>query len=114
MYSQKQTIQDNQASKPVNDMSASSKNTLFTAILNGDSESAVDLANQALIKGLSPRLLIDDELIPAIQKVGELYEKKIYFLPQLIRGAEAMERAMKVLSPKIEGEENEYKKVLAL
>lgn len=112
LYSQKQTIQDNQASKPVNDMSASSKNTLFTAILNGDSESAVDLANQALIKGLSPRLLIDDELIPAIQKVGELYEKKIYFLPQLIRGAEAMERAMKVLSPKIEGEENEYKKVL--
>lgn len=89
-----------------------SRKTLYNAILNGDSQSALDLANQAIIKGFSPRLIIDDELIPAIQRVGELYEQKLYFLPQLIRGAEAMEKAMKVLSPEIEGEEKQLEKSL--
>lgn len=44
---------------------------------------------------------MDDELIPAIKKVGELYESKKYFLPQLIKGAEAMERAMEVILPEL-------------
>lgn len=76
--------------------------TLYDAIINGDRVSAQELAKQALINGLSPKLLIDDELIPAIQRVGDLYEQKKYFLPQLIRGAEAMESAMALLTPEIE------------
>ena len=76
--------------------------TLYEAIINGDAASIEDLARQALISGKPPRLIMDDELIPAIQKVGELYESKKYFLPQLIRGAEAMEKAMAVISPELE------------
>lgn len=41
-------------------------------------------------------------LIPAINEVGELFNKKIYFLPQLIASAEAMETAIQYLEPKLE------------
>lgn len=75
--------------------------TLYDAIINGSRESAGELARQGLLSGRLAKDLIDDELIPAIQKVGEYYEKKQYFLPQLIRGAEAMEKAMEVLSPEL-------------
>lgn len=89
-----------------------SEKTLYKAILNGDSYSAQELAKQVLIEGLPAKHIIDNELIPAIQEVGELYEQKIYFLPQLIRGAEAMENAMNIISPEIEGEEKQFKNSL--
>ncbi len=75
--------------------------TLYEAILDGSREVAGELARQGLLGGRSAKALIDEELIPAIQKVGEYYEKKQYFLPQLIRGAEAMEKAMDILAPEL-------------
>lgn len=75
--------------------------TLYEAILSGSRESAGELARLGLLSGRTAKELIDQELIPAIQKVGDFYEKKQYFLPQLIRGAEAMEKAMEVLTPEL-------------
>ena len=74
-------------------------NTLNEAIINGAGDKAGELTLRALDEGRSAREIIDENLIPAIQKVGELYEQKKYFLPQLIRGAEAMEKAMGILAP---------------
>jgi len=76
--------------------------SIYEAVINGDAASAAELARQVLITGKPPRLIMDDELIPAIKKVGELYEDKKYFLPQLIKGAEAMEKAMEVILPELE------------
>lgn len=76
--------------------------TLYDAIINGDRTTAENMAHQALISGKSTKEIIEDQMIPAIQKVGERYEQKQYFLPQLIRGAEAMEKAMDVLAPELE------------
>ncbi len=41
--------------------------------------------------------------------VGELYDKKKYFLPQLIAGANAMEIGMKLIEPLLTGDGNEAK-----
>lgn len=76
--------------------------TLYDAIINGDRTTTEELARQELINGKSPKEIIDEQMIPAIQKVGERYELKQYFLPQLIRGAEAMENAMAVIAPELE------------
>ena len=38
-------------------------------------------------------------MIPAINKVGDLFDKQIYFLPQLISSAEAMKKAVEYLEP---------------
>jgi len=38
-------------------------------------------------------------MIPSIVRVGDLYEKKIYFLPQLMAAAETMKKALVYLEP---------------
>lgn len=40
--------------------------------------------------GPDPFGLVQDTLIPAITEVGARYERREYFLPQLIRAAETM------------------------
>ena len=42
---------------------------------------------------------MNEYLIPALTRVGDLFERKVYFLPQLIRSAETMEAAFAVLKP---------------
>ncbi len=48
-------------------------------------------------------------MIPAIIKVGELYDKKEYFLPQLIASAETMKKGFKLLEPMLNKEEGSSK-----
>ena len=51
---------------------------------------------------MTPGAVIDEQLIPAITKVGDLYDKQIYFLPQLIASANTMETAIAYLEPLIQ------------
>ena len=99
-YYSSQESRSGQASQPAKKV----KPTAFDAVLNGMSDEIADVVQADLNKGLSPKAIIDNSLIPAIQKVGELYEDKKYFLPQLIKGAEAMQKAMEVLGPYLEKE----------
>jgi len=57
------------------------------------------MVRHELDQGVSAERLGDEVLMPAIQEVGRRYDDKVYFLPQLIRGAEAMEKAMAILTP---------------
>lgn len=69
------------------------------AILEGDRENVVGLIKDALTDGADPSGIIDGYLIPAITRVGHLYEERKYFLPQLIQSAEAMQTAFAYLAP---------------
>ena len=54
---------------------------------------------------------MDDYLIQAINQVGELYDKKKYFLPQLMQSAEAMSAGFNYLEPVLrENSSSEIKK----
>ncbi len=72
---------------------------IFSAIVNGDREIITPLLRKALAEGHRPEDLADTQLIPAITKVGELFEQKKYFLPQLLQSAEAMKKAFELLEP---------------
>jgi len=76
---------------------------LRTAVLDGNRDDIADLAETALTAGLEARSIVDDLLIPAIVEVGDLFDRKIYFLPQLIASAEAMKKALEVLEPRLQG-----------
>ncbi len=78
---------------------AAGKHPIFTAVVKGKKGIIVELVKQETAAGTAPAALIDEYLIPAINRVGELYEKGTYFLPQLISGAETMERAIDYLEP---------------
>lgn len=80
---------------------ALANNPVYNAVLEGEKGSVVSCAQGELEKGLAPEQIIDGLLIPAINKVGELYDKQVYFLPQLIASANTMETAIAYLEPLI-------------
>ena len=53
----------------------------------------------ALDAGILPENILDDALIPAINKVGEYFNVKKYFLPQLMLSTEAMRTGVDYLEP---------------
>ncbi len=72
---------------------------VYEDVLKGKKSKIVDDVEQLLSQGAKPQNIIDDMLIPAINEVGELFNKKKYFLPQLIASAETMEMAIQKLEP---------------
>ncbi len=76
-----------------------SEKSLFDTVVEGHSDRTAEMVRHELDQGVSAERLVDEVLIPAIQEVGRRYDDKVYFLPQLIRGAEAMEKAMAILTP---------------
>jgi 5-methyltetrahydrofolate--homocysteine methyltransferase len=67
--------------------------------MNGDRENILSFIETALTEGRLAQDLVDKIMIPAIIRVGDLYEKKIYFLPQLMAAAETMKKALERLEP---------------
>lgn len=82
---------------------------LMLAVEKGKGAMIVDIVRQQLAEGKKPAELIDSYLIPAINHVGELYEKGTYFLPQLISSAETMEQAIDYLEPLLAKERGDKK-----
>ncbi|MDD5440417.1 MAG: dihydropteroate synthase, partial [Candidatus Omnitrophica bacterium] len=78
------------------------------AIMEGNRDDIVPLVDQAMQTGADAYALVDAVMIPALNRVGELFDKKEYFLPQLIASAETMEKAFgyleKYLKRKIDRE----------
>ncbi len=72
-----------------------------TAVLKGNRNGIVDLTKDALNAGEDPQNILNEALLPAINLVGDYFEQKKYFLPQLIAGAEAMKNAMEILEEKL-------------
>ncbi|MDR2055488.1 MAG: homocysteine S-methyltransferase family protein [Desulfovibrio sp.] len=77
---------------------------LYEAVLNGDKENVLDFLNAEITDGTKPFLLMRDTLLPAITEVGARYERREYFLPQLIRSAETMQTAFARLKPLLESQ----------
>ncbi len=83
---------------------------VYDCVINGNKRGIRDEVQKRLDQGISPRDILDNELIPAITRVGELFEEKKYFLPQLISGANAMDEAIALLTPLLQtGADNEKK-----
>lgn len=82
------------------------KAPLYEAVLKGNKKNIAELTENALkessygaLEAERANKILNEELIPAINRVGELFEQKKYFLPQLIASAETMEMSMKRLEP---------------
>lgn len=72
---------------------------IFSCVLKGDKKHIVSKVKEALAAGEQPGDIISEKLIPAINDVGDKFEKQIYFLPQLIASASAMQTAIEHLEP---------------
>ena len=66
---------------------------LYEAIIRGFKEAASQITSHLLECGVAPMDIIDNTLIPALDRVGEGYESKTLYLPQLLMSAEAAKSA---------------------
>ena len=72
------------------------------AVLDGDEETAVKLANEALAAGANLLEAVEQGFVPGIRKAGDLWEEGEYFLPELITSAQAMKAAMALIQPALQ------------
>ena len=69
------------------------------AVLAGEMEGIAELTNQALAQGIGAREILDQALTPAMDIVGEEYEKGDRYVPEMLISAETMKGAVTILKP---------------
>ena len=91
-------------------LSGKTGTTLAGVIEKGLKEDAHCITEQ-LVQAKAPLDIINEELIPALNRVGDGFEKGTVFLPQLLMSAEAAKSAFAVLKEKMDksGEVQEKK-----
>lgn len=75
---------------------------LHTAVLKGNRNGIAKVTEDALKAGEDAGILLNEVLLPAINLVGDYFEKGKYFLPQLIASAEAMKKSIELLEPHLQ------------
>ena len=76
--------------------------SLAQVIIKGLENEAAQLAIQALQTEMNPLDIIQDQIIPALDEVGRLYQEGITFLPQLLQSSKAAQSALNPIRKAIE------------
>lgn len=92
----------------------SKKSTVYEAVIKGSKNTIVEEVKKVLAAGESPDAVINGHLIPAINEVGDLFDKQKYFLPQLISSANAMKAAIEYIEPMLKREDMEEKATIVV
>jgi 5-methyltetrahydrofolate--homocysteine methyltransferase len=70
---------------------------LYFAVLNGNQESISDIVNQIIAVGGNSFQIVNDNVLKALNLVGEKFASKEYFLPQIIISAQAAQTAFAIV-----------------
>jgi corrinoid protein of di/trimethylamine methyltransferase len=82
---------------------------LHQAVVQFDEDKAGEWAKTALNEGIDPFIAIMDGLADGMIEVGELYNKKEYFVPELLMCADALYVGLDILRPAVETSGREAK-----
>lgn len=72
------------------------------SIVELDQEKALRLANQALAEDMDLLNVIERGFGEGIRRVGDLWDDGEFFLPELMSGAQIMQKAVDVITPKLQ------------
>jgi 5-methyltetrahydrofolate--homocysteine methyltransferase len=89
------------------------KDPLSQSVLEGNISLAESEARNKL-KKIQPLKIINGSIVPALNKVGQLYSERKIFLPQLIESAKACRKAMAVINRGFAGGKHKSKKAKIL
>jgi corrinoid protein of di/trimethylamine methyltransferase len=91
-------------------------NEIRQALINFDEDGVVEWAKKALDEGVDPFVATMDGLADGMIEVGELYNKKEYFVPELLLCSDALYAGLDILRPAIKasGRESEAKGSIVL
>jgi 5-methyltetrahydrofolate--homocysteine methyltransferase len=82
---------------------ATPEDQLALAVIDGDDRRAGELAEALLAAGTPPIEMGERVLIPAMTRVGELFARSEYFLPQVVASARAMKAAFVPVRERLRG-----------
>ncbi len=68
-------------------------------VKTGKADKVAERVRTLLQQGAEPEALMKNAMIPAMDEVGELFQKGEYYLPEMLVAARAMQRGMDVLKP---------------
>jgi corrinoid protein of di/trimethylamine methyltransferase len=74
-------------------------NNLYDAILKGNLELSVSTTRSAIAEGVEPQSIIRDYMIPAMDKIGTMFENCEAFVPELLMSARAMKGSLELIQP---------------
>ncbi len=72
---------------------------LKEAVIHGKRKTALDLTRKALDAGADPNKLIDQTLIPALNAVGDRFERREIFVPEMMMSAKTMQACLDLVRP---------------
>jgi len=80
---------------------------LIKAIVNGNCNTAVEYAKKMLDSGISPQKIIDQYIFNAMKVVGENYERGVFFIPDLLKSAEATRGVLETIKKRMKRSKRE-------
>ncbi len=75
--------------------------SIHTGIVEGEKADVEQYVHAALEAGLAPEVILRQGLIPAMSKVGQLFEQGEYFVPEMLLAARAMQAGLALLKPRL-------------
>lgn len=72
---------------------------LKEAVIFGRRKDAIALTQQALDKRIDPQNIINNYLIPALNVVGDRFEKRKIFVPEMMMAAKSMQACVDLIKP---------------
>ena len=88
-----------EAGKGISKQDLSSMHQIYQDVMKGNRKQIREHTQKAVEEGQEASYILNELLLPAINEVGELFDKGKYFLPQLIASAESMKLAIEYLEP---------------
>ncbi len=74
---------------------------LINSVTEGDVFKAGDLTGKALAGRIPAKEILDKGLLPAMDKIGDSFEKGEIFLPELLMAGDAMKASIELLRPEL-------------
>jgi len=71
------------------------------AVINGKRKIAVEITGKALDRDFEPEDLINSYLIPALNIVGEKFEQRKIFVPEMMMAAKSMQACVDLVKPRL-------------
>lgn len=80
----------------------------FSALAAGDPAKMESLLQKRLDQVIPAEKIINEDLVPAMEKVGVKFQKNEIFLPEVMLAARTMQVGLKILQPKLAGGKREF------
>lgn len=87
---------------------------LYNAVVDMDEAAAADISRTLLKEGVDACIAVTEGLAAAMDRVGELYANREYFVPELLLCSDALYAGLEILKPHIKTGEAEVKRQIVL